>query len=197
MIMKLSTRLALIVGCAALGMLILVLIALHTIRSSMLEDRQAQIRQMVTLAGKQAGVYLALEKAGTLTRDEAQAKARQALSGLREGDDYVLVRDLAGTVLVHPDARKEGKVDMGAKMPDGRTTQQVYLDALKTTDMALVEIRSNAPKAMSNCPRSMGWSKFRNGAGLSALVCLPMILISPTGITPCVSSRSGWPFFPW
>ena len=70
--MKLSTRLALIVGCAALGMLILVLIALHTIRSSMLEDRQAQIKQMVSLAGKQAGVYLALEKAGTLTRDEAQ-----------------------------------------------------------------------------------------------------------------------------
>jgi methyl-accepting chemotaxis protein len=156
MIMKLSTRLALIVGCAALGMLILVLIALHTIRSSMLEDRQAQITMMVSLAGKQAGTYLALEKAGTLTRDEAQAKAKQALSGLREGDDYVLVRDLAGTVLVHPDSRKEGKVDMGIKMPDGRTTQQVYLDALKTTDMALVEIRSKRPKGEVELPKING-----------------------------------------
>ena len=45
--MKLSTRLGLIVGCAALGALVLALVALQTIRSTMLEDRQAQIRLTV------------------------------------------------------------------------------------------------------------------------------------------------------
>lgn len=144
--MKLSTRLGLIVGCSALGALVLVLVALQTIRSSMLEDRRAQIKLMVTLAGKEVGIFLAQEKAGTLTRAEAQAKAKQALSGLRQGDDYVFVRQMDGTVLVHPDARKEGKVDLGSKGPDGRTLMQVYVDAVASSDLALVEIKTKRPK---------------------------------------------------
>ena len=69
--MKLSTRLGLIVGSAALGAVILVIVALQMFRSSMLEDRQAQIRSMVDLAARQVGVYVALEKGGKLSRDEA------------------------------------------------------------------------------------------------------------------------------
>ncbi len=56
--MKLSTRLGLIVGCAALGALILVFISFQTIRSSMLEGRQDQIRSMVNLAAKQVDVSM-------------------------------------------------------------------------------------------------------------------------------------------
>jgi methyl-accepting chemotaxis protein/methyl-accepting chemotaxis protein-3 (ribose and galactose sensor receptor) len=144
--MKLSTRLGLIVGFAALGTLVLVFIALQSLRSTMLEDRQAQIKLMVSFAGKLANTYVAEEKAGKLTRDEAQAKAKQALASLREGDDYVFVRDMEGLTLVHPDSRKEGKVDMGAKMPDGRTLMQIYLDAIKVSDLALVEIKTKRPK---------------------------------------------------
>ena len=73
-------------GCAALGSLVLVLIALQTIRASMLADRQTQINSMVNFAGKLVGSFLAYERAGTLTRNEAQAKAKLALSspaGLR------------------------------------------------------------------------------------------------------------------
>jgi len=51
-----------------------------------------------------------------------------------------------GLVLVHTDARKEGKVDLGAKMPDGRTLMQVYVDAVKSSDLALVEIKTKRPK---------------------------------------------------
>ena len=157
--MKLSMRLGLIVGCAALGTVVLVLIALQTMRASMLEDRRAEIRMMANLAGKQAEFFLAMEKAGKMTRAEAQARAKEALSGLRDGDDYVLVRDLEGTVLVHADARKEGKVDLGAKGPDGRTTQQTYLDALTTTNLALVEILSKRPKGDIFLPKINGVAK--------------------------------------
>jgi methyl-accepting chemotaxis protein len=135
---------------------VLVLIALQTMRASMFENRRAEIRMMANLAGKQAEAFLALEKAGKLTREEAQARAKQALSGLRDGDDYVLVRDLKGMVLVHADARKEGTVDLGAKMADGRTTQQIYLDALATTNLALVEISSKRPKGEVFLPKING-----------------------------------------
>ena len=157
--MKISTRIGLIVGCSALGMLVLIVFALQTIYSSMLEDRKAHIKLIVTLAGNQAGIYLAQEKNGTLTRAEAQAKARQALSGLRQGDDFVFVRDLEGMTLVHPDPRKEGKVDPGSKMADGRTTIQVYLDALKTRNLALVEIKTKRPSGTEEVSKISGLYK--------------------------------------
>ena len=75
--MKLSTRLSLIVGCAALGTLVLVFVALRTIHSSIVDERKEQIRSMISLTVKQVGVYVALEKAGTLSRDEAQAQANR------------------------------------------------------------------------------------------------------------------------
>ena len=157
--MKLSTRLGLIVGCAALGVLILVFIALQTIRSAMLTDRQDQIKMTLTLVSKQIGVYVAQEKAGKLSREEAQAKAKEALSGLRNGDDYVFVRAMDATVLVHPDPRKEGKVDPGSKMPDGRTLMQVYVDALKTADLALVEVNTKRPSGDVEVPKISGVTK--------------------------------------
>ncbi len=107
---------------------------------------QAEIRLVADFAGKIAKSYLALEKSGVLTQEEAQNKARQALSSLREGDDYVFVRRMDGTVLVHPDTRKEGQIDLGNKMPDGRTLMQVYVDAVQSSDLALVEIKTNRPK---------------------------------------------------
>ena len=82
--MKLSTRLGLIVGCAALGALILVFISLQTIRSSMLTDRQEQIRSTVNLAAKQVGVYVGLEKAGAMSRDDSSRLLKGAT--VRFGD---------------------------------------------------------------------------------------------------------------
>ena len=157
--MKLSTRLGLIVGCAALGAVILVIVALQTFRSSMLEDRQAQIRSVVDLAARQVGVYVALEKSGKLSHDEAQAQARLAMSGLRAGDDYVFVRDTAGMMLVHPDSRLEGKVSMGAKVPDGRTLVEVDLDSLKSADRSLVEIKTKRQGGEVDLPKVNGLAK--------------------------------------
>jgi len=157
--MKLSTRLGLVVGLAALGTLILVLVALQVLRMTMLEDRRAQITQTLNLAGKQVDYFIAMEKNGTLSREEAQARAKEAAFGLRDGNDYVFVRDMVGTLLVHPDPKRVGKVDMGSKVPDGRTTLQVYLDGLKNQNPALVEILTAKPGASEPVPKLNGVAK--------------------------------------
>ena len=154
--MKLSTKLGLVVGCAALGTLLIIVLALQNIRASMLADRHEQINMVLELAKKQVGVFVAEEKAGSLTRDEAQKRARQALRGLRNGDDYLFARDFHGMLLVHPDPSREGKSDPGSKLPDGRTTLQAYLDALKNTDLAIVEIMTKKPKSDSVVPKLNG-----------------------------------------
>ena len=157
--MKLSTKLGLVVGCAALGTLLIIVLALQNIRASMLADRHEQINMVLELANKQVGVFVAEEKAGSLTRDEAQKRARQALRGLRNGDDYLFARDFHGMLLVHPDPSREGKSDPGSKLPDGRTTLQAYLDALKNTDLAIVEIMTKKPKSDSVVPKLNGVAK--------------------------------------
>ena len=154
--MKLSTKLGLVVGCAALGTVLIILLALQNIRSSMLTDRQDQIRMVLSLARKQVGVFIAEEKAGKMTRDEAQTSARNALRGLRDGDDYLFVRDMQGMLLVHPNPQREGKADPGTKLPDGRTTFQAYMDVLKTTDLGMVEILTNKPKTEKQVPKLKG-----------------------------------------
>ena len=157
--MKLSTRLGLIVACAALGALVLVFIALQSLRSTMITDRQDEIKLIATLVQKQVGVYLEQEKAGKMSREDAQAKVKEALSGLRNGDDYVFVRAMDGTVLVHPDSRKEGKVDLGSKMPDGRNLMETYIDAVKASDLGMVTINTKRPKGEVEVPKINGLVK--------------------------------------
>ena len=157
--MKLSTRLGIIVGCAAIGTLLLMHFGLRSVYLAMQSDRQDEIRIVTTLAQKQVAVYLAQEKAGKLSREEAQAKAKEALSGLRSGDDYVFVRTMDGMVLVHPDSRKEGKVDMGSKLPDGRTLMQTYVDAVQATDLALVTVNTKRPGGDVEVPKINGLAK--------------------------------------
>lgn len=149
--MKLSIKLALVVGCAALGTLLLVLLALQNIRSSKLEDRKAQITMMVSYAGKLVNGFVAMEKSGVLSKEEAQTRAKLVLSTLRSGDDYVLVRTFEGEALVHADPRRIGQVD--------KSTLQSYLIPLQAKDLALVEIKAKRPGGDIELPKINGITK--------------------------------------
>lgn len=157
--MKLSTRLGMVVGVAALGTVLLAAASLMILRNTMLSDRHAQIAQTLTLVVRQMALFVAQEKAGTLTREEAQAQAKWVASGLREGDNYVIVRDLSGSLLVFPDPKRVGKVDLGAPSADGRTTHQVYVDALRKRDLAVVEIMAPRPGTKIPVPKLIGVAK--------------------------------------
>ncbi|HPT49996.1 MAG TPA: methyl-accepting chemotaxis protein [Accumulibacter sp.] len=143
--MKISTRIVLIVVCAAVGILLLSLLALKIMHSSLLGEREASVRLIADLARGQIKTYVAQEKNGQLSREEAQAQAKASLAGLRQGNDYLFLRNAEGMMLVHPDKKREGTMDPGLTQPDGRSTLQLYLDALKSSDEALVVIQSPHP----------------------------------------------------
>ena len=143
--MKIFTRIVLIVVCTALGISILSLLALKIMQTSLLGEREASVRLVAELARSQINSYVAQEKNGKLSREEAQAQAKAALAGLRKGNDYLFLRNAEGMMLVHPDKKREGTMDPGLTQPDGRSTVQLYLDALKSADEALVVIQSPHP----------------------------------------------------
>ncbi|HEX5392344.1 MAG TPA: methyl-accepting chemotaxis protein [Rhodocyclaceae bacterium] len=152
--MKLSTRLILIACSAAIGLSVLAIFGLFSLRSSMLEERKAGLTSLVKMAGQQIQYFQEQEKSGKLSRDDAQSAAKVAVRALRNGEDYVFVRaGNASTVLVHPDQRKEGKDDPGKRMDTGRTLAETYLDVLGKGDFGFAQIMTKRPKGEVEVPK--------------------------------------------
>lgn len=145
--MKLSHRLAVIVGCSILGLLIIAIIALQSLRTTMYNDKRLEIHTVLNLAAKQVAYFQGLEKSGKLTRDEAQERALEAMASLRDGNSYIFVKTVEAKTLVHPNANGVGKVNWGKEQANGKTSWQNYLDAISNTDFAFFDDASNRVEA--------------------------------------------------
>jgi len=132
--MKLRHRILSIVASALLGVLLISVVGLQALRQNLIEGRQEQILKIAQLTAGIMEHYHQLEASGTLTREQAQAKAIEAISGLRNKDDYVFVRTPDNRMLVHADPKRVGQIDKGSRTSDGRMTSEVYVQALAKDD---------------------------------------------------------------
>ena len=110
--MKLRTRILWLCAAALCGVLVLIGLSLHGLRQTMLDERTAQLNNLVVLA--QAGVAKIheQEQAGKLTREAAQAQAVAMLGSLRKEERYFFVRGYSNDVnYVHPNPKRIGVVD--------------------------------------------------------------------------------------
>src|SRR5574343_318661 len=155
-LMKISHRLALIVLFAAAGFIALSAYSLYVVRDAMLSERKAGIETHIRMAGNLIAQFQAAEKAGKLSREEAQRQAAQAIRGMRHQGDYLFVRSMAGLSIVHPDKRKEGKTDGAGKLPDGRSTMQGYLEVLNKNDFGYVFLYTKRPNGDVEVPKVNG-----------------------------------------
>ncbi len=154
--MKLSTRLGLIVASAVLGLIIVSAVALHTLHTNMLADRRDEIQTVLSLARHQVAYYQSLEQSGKLDHQTAQAQAIAALSGLRDGKNYLWARTTDALGLVHPNPTVIGKVDWGAKVASGRTNFAEYLFRLRDTDYAFFDDMTKRPGTDVLAPKING-----------------------------------------
>ena len=161
--MKLSTRLGIVVATTVAGLLLVGGMALSNLHSSMMAERRGQIDTLLKMSVNVLNQYQELEKSGKLTTEEAQSRAAQALMGLQNGNDYVFVRDDKAVLIAHAKKDKVGKVDMGPKMPDGRTLVELYRDELaKQGQYAFVEVLQSKPGAKADdlTPKLNGVTRF-------------------------------------
>ena len=162
--MKLRNRILLIALFASIVVVAIGGFGLYSLRTSMLEGRQRSLSEILTLSYGLVSSYHQLELDGKLSRDEAQAKAKDALARLRDGADaYVLLRTIDGDLLVHPDPSRVGKRDKGSVMPDGRNTAQAYKDGLANADQLFVTAYVPRPKDPNKVPvlKLLGVKKFK------------------------------------
>ena len=132
--MKMRNRIMSIVAAALVGILLISGSALQALRQNMRESREEEILKVAWLAVGVLDRYKAQEDSGKLTREQAQAQAVEALSGLRHEDDYMFVRTMDNKMLVHADQKRVGQVDKGSKTADGRMTSDVYVEGLAKAD---------------------------------------------------------------
>ncbi|MCX7292253.1 methyl-accepting chemotaxis protein [Janthinobacterium sp.] len=140
--MKVSHRLILLVGAALLGMALLGAYSLRNLYQAMRHDREAQIVNMLKMGEHLAAHYHAEELAGRLTSAQAQTAARQALTQLNnDGKSYYWARLPNGLNLVHPNPKNIGVIAEGETM-DGRPDSQAYVEALASSEVGLVSVKS-------------------------------------------------------
>ena len=150
--MKLRHRILAIVASALLGVLLISVIGLQALRQNMREGREEQIVKIAQLCLGVMEHYHQLEASGSLTREQAQAKAIEAISGLRHGDDYVFVRTTDNRMLVHADPKRVGQIDKGSPTADGRLTSDVYVQELAKSDRVFIDSFVARPGDPSHVP---------------------------------------------
>ena len=93
--LKLLTRLSLTVVAAFLVMLLIAYQSITTMHRQLYEDRQLKTRHLVETAHGVLAGFQDLQRAGTLTEDEAKRQAIQAVKRLRyEEKEYFWIQDL-------------------------------------------------------------------------------------------------------
>jgi methyl-accepting chemotaxis protein len=108
-----------------------VVVGLRTLRTAMLEDRQEQIIRLVQVAEQIVETWQAREKAGELSREEAQNGALEQLRVIRFGaaKDYFFVQRYDGVTLLNPNRELEGKNRLAVADSTGNPYVRGLIDA--------------------------------------------------------------------
>ncbi|MDP9651793.1 methyl-accepting chemotaxis protein [Paraburkholderia caledonica] len=140
--MKISTKLGLMVGAALLGILSIVAIAVTQARGEMIDEKRAQITEMLNKAEHLVRYYQSLELDGTLTRSQAQLAAKTAIAQLNASrNSYYFVRTVDGVNLVHPNVTLIGTIPPGMRTLKGdMSDSEAYAKGLAQSHVALVDV---------------------------------------------------------
>ncbi len=145
--MKVSTRLLVFSLAAVLMLGALGVLSLFNLRSYGVNERRAQIFNMLSISRTLIGHYHELEKNGSLTREQAQDAAKQALISLNDKQrSYYWVRTPAGLNLAHFNPKVIGTQSSGKAM-DGSSDTDAYIKAMRegVNGMGIASIRAQLP----------------------------------------------------
>ncbi len=105
---SIGTRIQVIVLASLFGILVVAMASLIDLRTTMLEDRQTQIKQLVDSAASIVAVYHERAAKGEISDDDARRAALDTLRSVRyAGDNYLWVNSLDGVLLMHPFRSRE------------------------------------------------------------------------------------------
>ena len=118
---SIGAKMIAITAVAAVAMLVVGLVSNSRLESQIYDEREAKTKAIVESGLSLLQHYADLEADGTLTREEAQDQARQAVSAIRYGEgDYFWIHDRDFIMQMHPIKPELDTTDVsGIEDPDG------------------------------------------------------------------------------
>jgi methyl-accepting chemotaxis protein len=153
--LPIHSRLWLILGVALVMLVSLGLLMLQQINHDLYTAKVQKTQHVVQSAAGVLTYFQGLEAAGTLTREQAQKQAMEAIRGLRYGkDDYFWINDLGPKMIMHPTNPKlEGQDLSGLKDPDGKFLFNEMVAVAKAKGAGMVDYRWPKPGASDPVPK--------------------------------------------
>ncbi|WP_250511599.1 cache domain-containing protein, partial [Caballeronia sp. GACF4] len=143
--MKISTRLTLLAVTALIALLVVGGYNVYSVRRAMLDDKKAQIINLLKMAEHLAEYYHGQEVAGAMTTEQAQLATKTALNRMNYSDQsYFWARLPDGTSLVHRKQENIGKILLG-KAPDGRPDTDLYREMLAKEHIPVLMVTTAHP----------------------------------------------------
>ncbi|MBN8451713.1 MAG: methyl-accepting chemotaxis protein [Candidatus Accumulibacter sp.] len=131
-----------ITAVAVVGLAVLGVDSLKTLRGSMLQDRKDKTQVLVEVAGGVIARFHELARNGTLSDDEARKEAAETLRHMRyAGSEYFFILDTQHRFVMHPlKPELEGRSGAEMRDPNGKALiQELVRTALASERGGLVE----------------------------------------------------------
>jgi methyl-accepting chemotaxis protein len=138
--LTLSRKLAVLVGSALAGILVLTALFLVSERKLILGERQTSVRQTVEIAHGLIAHQHALATKGLITEAEAKQRALDALRALRySGNEYFWVNDMGARIVMHAvKPELDGKDMSDSRDPNGKPLFKAFVDTVKAQGSGFV-----------------------------------------------------------
>ena len=153
--LKLRGRLFAMVSLSLVGMLIIGIIALASLRAELLHDRELKTRDLADAAASIATTFAAKAASGAMTESVAKQGALDAIAMLRyDGSNYFWVNDLDGIMLLHPGMPDRiGKSTLDLRDADGMAMVVAFCEIVRTQGSGFVRYNWVKPGATAASPK--------------------------------------------
>ncbi|MCF3639889.1 methyl-accepting chemotaxis protein [Rhizobium sp. TRM95111] len=133
--LKISTRLYMLVGLLLTILAVALVWTLHNSQADMVVERKSKLAAMDQSMLTLFKLYHGMETSGQLTREEAQARAKDAVRALRyEDSGYFWINDMKSVIVMHPiKPALDGTDQSGMKDPTGKYIFQEFVKMVQSS----------------------------------------------------------------
>ncbi|WP_068497127.1 methyl-accepting chemotaxis protein [Magnetospirillum moscoviense] len=134
-------KMLLIVAASMVGMMVMVGLGLSSLHDELLSGRRVKTQHLVESAVTLVDHYVAQEKSGAMTREQAQGAALAALKTLRYGgSEYFWVNDLLPRMVMHPIKPELNGKDLSEfKDPAGKKLFVAFAEEVRANKAGFVD----------------------------------------------------------
>ncbi|MDT8760123.1 cache domain-containing protein [Sphingomonas psychrotolerans] len=153
--MNIGKRILIIGAASLLGLVLVLALSIGRMDAALTESFNARTQQTLDVAYSQFERFEAEEKAGRMTREQAQAAAKDAIRSMRFGkDDYFFILDTDHNMVLHPvKPEKVGKNVADDTDADGKHHYREMIERVKTDGAGFVSYNYKMPDGSGAKPK--------------------------------------------